>query len=1834
MFSLILLSITSPLVAILLYKNRSLKKEYEKLLNENQEEAKLLFLKSRYSSMGETVGNIAHQWKQPLNAIGAIQNSIKASLLFQGDISKEKLLNSVETSFKLLQHLAETIDTFYSFLSQRSNAAMSFNISDELDKVRKITEYSFQNSHIALNFDLEINPTIQGNANEFTHSMLNLILNAKDAFDNSPALNPTITVHVGEQNQTCMITVTDNAGGIRLDPMDMVFDMHITTKESGSGLGLFMTKKIIEQRFGGTITVENKDGGACFTITLPYSQYSENHTQTLPNNEKLSLDRINQLSRKVIELEEVEKTLQKWADIFKKAHWGIAIHVGTSNDFESTNDAFNTLYGYTPKELRNISVPDLFPPETLPILAGVQQRAFEKGYVAFETINKRRDGSTFPVSVELIVAKDDKGEILYHMANIWDLSETKAAEERLLLKKFALDHIKDAVFMVDENAIFHYANEGACKALGYTREEFETMNVGDVDPDWPRERWNEHWEVLKKAGSMTMELRHRRKDGTIFPVEVSANYIEFGGKHYNMSIVRDITERQLLEEQKDNERMKLFFERQIVGMAITSLEYGWIHTNEKLQEMLGYTHDELSKLTWVEMTYPDDLAPDIEQFTRLINGEIEDYTMEKRFIRKNGTLVYTNLAVSCVRNEDGSINYVLALLEDITEQKRAHEALALREQELRALADSSPGMMGAFHLRPDGSIYMPYVSPNIVDIFGLEPHEVAEDATALMALTHPDDAERTYASILESAQKMSIWHEEYRIIHPTNGIRWMESNTKPETHPNGDIVWYGYVHDITERKSMEALLQDANDRYIQILDNSIDVIYLLEVTPEGHFVYVDVNAAYEEVTGIPRDVVIGLDVEDIEDETFRTILNDKFMTCLNVGEKTDYTADYPFPAGVRTFHSILLPIRDESGRIVRIVGAARDITEQKAMEEQLLEQNQFLDSILNAIPVPVFYKDKETRYKGFNKAFEEFYGKKKEEMIGKGVYDLFPPEQAQVFFDADADLFRQGGIQIYEHTLRDVRGVDHTVIFHKAVYFDKAGSVIGQIGTILDITERKELEVSLEKERKFLNDAQHVAHTGSWHLDIQNSVLTWSDETYRIFELEKEDVEDLHTTFYAMVHPDDRQMVSAPYAETLKTRLPYEIEHRIIMADGRIKYVVERCEHVYDDDGTPLYSIGTVQDITERKAMEKDLEDSYAFLSKLIDSLPDPIFVKDRNHKWLILNKANYDFAGLEYGSAIGKSDYDFFPKEEAEIFWEKDEEVFNSGKVNINEEYFTSADGVTHYIQTIKAMFVGSDGKEYLVGTIRDLSERKKSEEAVIELNATLEQKVKERTLQLQEAFTELQEREEKFYQLFKLSPAAISITSLERQIYLEVNDSFLVHTGLSRDEVIGKSSADLGIFVHPEERDELFRRILQEGIVHDFRYHYQAKNGSIGYAAAYGSVIIYRGERCFIGHSYDMSAYKDMESMQRERLALEERLSKLAATVPGVNYIFEKTAEGTVRFTYLAPTFEELFGLSVKSAMDDFNVVMEHIHPDDREMIRQSIIDTSRDLTNWHEIFRHLHPNKGTVWIEGQSTPELQNNGSILWYGFFHDITERKQMEKTLQESEETFRAIVENSPDVIARYDLQMRRTYINPMMEFLLGKPMEEVLGKTPREFSPIPDVDVFEHLFATVVQGKNEIEYEGAFTTPWGERRLGNQRIIPEFDEDRNVISVMVIGRDITERAEAEKRLKMIEMAINSSAEAVYINNKELSIIYVNDEACRMLGYSRNELLSMKILEIDAKYTPQEIGEIIETKIREGKVIFETQHRKKDGSVIDVEVAGSFFIHDKDTILISLVKEIS
>jgi PAS domain S-box-containing protein len=264
----------------------------------------------------------------------------------------------------------------------------------------------------------------------------------------------------------------------------------------------------------------------------------------------------------------------------------------------------------------------------------------------------------------------------------------------------------------------------------------------------------------------------------------------------------DITERKRVEEalQKSEERMRLFFERQLVGMAITSPEKGWLKVNDKLSRMLGYSPEELSEWTWAELTHPEDLSADESQFQRLLAGEIDDYAMEKRFIRKDGAIICTNLSVGCVRRQDGTVDYVLALLEDITERKQAEESLRKYErivstsQDLIALIsrDYVYEAVNDSLMRTHNKTREELVGKTVFEIFG-------ESAFREMVLPYFEQA-------------LSGRTVRYRITHDFAGTgrRTIDATYFPVFHDTGKVT--GLVlnaRDITETRKLEEQLMQS-----------------------------------------------------------------------------------------------------------------------------------------------------------------------------------------------------------------------------------------------------------------------------------------------------------------------------------------------------------------------------------------------------------------------------------------------------------------------------------------------------------------------------------------------------------------------------------------------------------------------------------------------------------------------------------------------------------------------------------------------------------------------------------------------------------------------------------------------------------------------------------------------------------------------------------------------------------------------------------------------------------------------------------------------------------------
>jgi PAS domain S-box-containing protein len=265
--------------------------------------------------------------------------------------------------------------------------------------------------------------------------------------------------------------------------------------------------------------------------------------------------------------------------------------------------------------------------------------------------------------------------------------------------------------------------------------------------------------------------------------------------------------------------------------------------------------------------------------------------------------------------------------------------------------------------------------------------------------------------------------------------------------------------------------------------------------------------------------------------------------------------------------------------------------------------------------------------------------------------------------------------------------------------------------------KRKVMEEALRKSEASLVDAQRMAHIGSWDLDLCNNRLNWSAEIFRIFELDSQTFSGSYEAFLDLVHPDDRGLVETAFNESVSKRLPYDIVHRLLMPDGRVKYVNERCQTFYDAEGRPLRSVGTVQDITAQQQTELSLLESETRLKSILESLHAGIMIIDpQSHRIVEVNRAAAEMIGAGKEQIIGAQCHRYVcPAEKGKCpVTDLKQTVDNSER-----ELLTANGGSLPILKTVATVML--DGRPHLLESFVDISQQKAHERKVHSLNTLL---------------------------------------------------------------------------------------------------------------------------------------------------------------------------------------------------------------------------------------------------------------------------------------------------------------------------------------------------------------------------------------------------------------------------------------------------------------------------------------------------------------------------------
>lgn len=524
---------------------------------------------------------------------------------------------------------------------------------------------------------------------------------------------------------------------------------------------------------------------------------------------------------------------------------------------------------------------------------------------------------------------------------------------------------------------------------------------------------------------------------------------------------------------------------------------------------------------------------------------------------------------------------------EIAERQRAEGALAAHERTLSGFFDASPAGMAIF----DSALRYLQINQTLAEINGPSIQEHLGKTVREVLPKLAPTVEPILRGVFESGQPALNFEISGEVPSQPGVVRHWVLSYFPVPGPTGSPVAVGaVVVEITERKRAEERLRESEERFRELTENISEVFWMSDPTTT-RILYV--SPSYERIWGRtcqsvyenPMAFVEGIHPDDREG--MLTILRE--VKRQGTGFQKEYRVVRP-DGSVRWIFDRGFPIRNADGELVRVAGIAEDITERKAAEVALKQSDDHLRLVLDTTPALIHTGRPDGYLDYFNQRWLKYVGLSLEDLQGWAWTTAIHPEDVEGIVNRWRTSLASGEPFQHEARLRRADGVYRWVLHRKVPLRDEQGNIVKWYGSSIDIENRKQAEEALRQSESDLAEAQRVAQIGSWTFDIATNTVRWSEELYRIFDVEKTALGVTYETFLSRVHPDDRTRVLQVNAEVRSNGTPFEVEYRIKTRCGQVKHIREIGYARKDGAGAVSGLFGTAQDITERKLAEAERE--------------------------------------------------------------------------------------------------------------------------------------------------------------------------------------------------------------------------------------------------------------------------------------------------------------------------------------------------------------------------------------------------------------------------------------------------------------------------------------------------------------------------------------------------------------------------------------------------------------------------------------------------------------------
>ncbi len=833
--------------------------------------------------------------------------------------------------------------------------------------------------------------------------------------------------------------------------------------------------------------------------------------------------------------------------------------------------------------------------------------------------------------------------------------DRRRAREALMRTQFSIDHLSAEFYWIDPQGFLIDVNEFACQKLGYTRDELLRKRVPDVDPDFDiegfNEAWQEVWQNLKENQSLRIESHHKKRDGTVYPVELSLSYCLMGEKEFMCAFATDITDRKRAERtlQESREQYRQLVKHSPYGIIIHH-EGAVLFCNRIAAEILGVDDErEVIGKPVLEAVHPDYRDLVVRRIEQLLdNHHFIAPNIEETFIRLDGSAIDVEVTGGQV-TFDGK-PAIQVVFQDITDRKqRENERLALETQletEIRdlnilhslstrylegdnfntllqeileaaiaitgadkgnlQLLDPATGMLKIVaqkHFNPPFLKFFEYVD--------------AGDATACGAAL-----ERLERVVVEDICESPVFDEETAEVLLEEDLRAVQST--PLVSRNGHLLGILSTHfcrvhapavrelrlvdilarqaaDMIERTRGEEKLRESEQEYRDLVENANLII--LKMDTRGNITFF--NEFAQRFFGYTLDEVLGRNVVGtIVPETessgrdMSEIIRD---VCTNPEEYKNHENENITRDGRRVWIQWTnRAVCDERGARAGLLCIGNDITEQKRVEESLRENEQryreLFESMGEGFVLHEIVYDEEGRPVDYlildiNPAYETNTGLQRDQVIGRGITEIVPYVEP-IWFERYNDVVRTGRSTRFEEYNA---GIDKWFsIYAYPVHRENQFAVI-----LTDITERKRMDEGLRESEDKYRTIVETANEGIWEQDDQH-VTQWVNPTmaamlgYGVEEMVGRPVPDF------LYEEDLREHAKrqAQRQEGLHGKYECRLKHR----DGTDRWTLVSAIPKRDETGKTIGSFGMFMDITERKRAEENLKESEQRLNLAIES--------------------------------------------------------------------------------------------------------------------------------------------------------------------------------------------------------------------------------------------------------------------------------------------------------------------------------------------------------------------------------------------------------------------------------------------------------------------------------------------------------------------------------------------------------------------------------------------------------------------------------------------------------